>query len=168
MKKDYENYAVYGLLTLVTLTLVFSVYSNLKTGSLEEGGNSLERNNPSLERNNQDTNSKKPFESIDSGSTDSGDVSIELMPYEIKNGLLKIKISVNTHSVNLNQFDLKQITSLEYEGKTAKPISAPSLGSHHNNGELIFDIENEKELDLFTIKIGGIPMVMDRIFTWKN
>jgi len=156
MKKNYENYIIYGLLGLVILVLIFAVYGFLKTTGAPDKSNSI---------NNEGEDTSKTFESINSGSTDSGDVSIELTPYEMNKKQLKVRIAANTHSVDLSGFDLKQITFLEYNGQTIKPISAPSLQGHHSNGELIFNIE--KELSSFTIKIKGIPKVEERVFTWQ-
>ena len=151
MKKNYESYIIYGLLVLVIFVLIFAVYGFSKTTGATV--------------KNVGENTEETFESIGSVNTEPGSASVELTPYDMRNNQLKVKIAVNTHSVDLSQFDLKQIISLEYEGKTIKPISAPSLRGHHSNGELIFNIE--KELNLFTIKIKGIPKVEDRIFTWQ-
>src|SRR3989344_167273 len=93
-----------------------------------------------------DSNSKS------SGSTDEGDAQIELTP-SYNNGQLEVEIAINTHSVDLSQFDLKEITTLEYNGKVAKPVSAPALGGHHVNGKLVFKVDEDP--DDFTIKIVG-------------
>lgn len=156
MKEGYEDYIIYGLLVLIIFILIFSVYSFSKTTGIPEKSKSI---------NKEGGDTSKNFESINSGSTDPDDVSVELTPYEMNNEQLRVKIVVNTHSVDLTQFDLKQITLLEYDGQTIKPTSAPSLQGHHSNGELIFNIK--KKLNLFTIKIKGIPKVEDRVFTWK-
>ena len=73
--------------------------------------------------------------------------------------------SVNTHSVDLSQYDLLQITTLEYNGNVIKPRSAPSLSGHHNSGTLVFD--TGKELKTFKIIIKDIPDIKERIFEWN-
>lgn len=98
------------------------------------------------------------------GSTGSGDVLIELTPHEVVDGLLEVDIAVNTHSVTLEGFDLMQITTLEFNGKTLKPIDAPTLRGHHNSGTLSFEVG--EDIDRFTIKIEGIPNVEERTFEW--
>jgi len=75
-------------------------------------------------------------------------------------------MSVNTHSVDLSQFDLKEIITLEYNGKIEKPISAFSLQGHHSNGKLLFNVK--EELTLFSVIIDGIPKVNKRVFTWEK
>ena len=60
------------------------------------------------------------FPTVTTGTTETGDVAIELVPKGIQNGKLIVDLSVNTHSVDLTQFDLAAITTLTYDGKTAK------------------------------------------------
>ncbi len=153
MSEKNRNYILYGLLILVVIILVFAF-----TG--------FSPNIPSrtTSTNNQGAD-ESGFSSIDSGSTGPGDVSVELTPHDVTNGRLVVDVAVNTHSVDLSPFDLKQITTLEYNGKSIKPITAPSLGGHHNSGELIFEVE--EEINSFKIKIKGIPKVEERVFNWQ-
>ena len=98
-----------------------------------------------------------------SGTTSEGDVAIELAPIEIKDNQLYISISANTHSVDLSQFNLKDIINLEYNNYNLKPISVPELSGHHSSGELIFNVS---DIDKFTIKINSIPKIEQRVFRW--
>lgn len=100
------------------------------------------------------------------GTTESGDVAIELKPARFETGKLMIGVTINTHSVDLDQFDLTQITTLEIDGKKIKPSSAPILQGHHNSGEMVFDVGNE--LNGFSIQIEGIPKVEKRFFEWSD
>ena len=106
------------------------------------------------------------FKTVSTGSADSGDVLMDLTPKGMENGKFAVDISVNTHSVDLSQFDLMQITTLDYEGKAIKPASAPKLSGHHSSGELIFDTGSE--IKNFKITIKGIPAVEERVFEWKQ
>ena len=105
------------------------------------------------------------FKTISSGTTQTGDVLVELSPHAFDNGKLNVDFSANTHSVDLGQFDLMQITTLEYDGNVLKPISAPSLSGHHNSGTLVFG--TGKELKRFKIIINDIPDVKERVFEWN-
>ena len=105
------------------------------------------------------------FETISTGSTQSEDVLIELTPHGVENDKLNVDFSANTHSVDLSQFDLMQITTLEYNGNVLKPTSTPSLSGHHDSGTLIFD--TGKELKSFKIVIKDIPDIKERIFEWN-
>lgn len=105
--------------------------------------------------------------SITTGSTESGDVEITLTPEPIRDGQFIIKVSANTHSVDLSSFDLTEITTLEYEGRTVAPVSAPTLSGHHASGEIIFAVAEEiTEYTNYTIRINGIPKEEQRIYSW--
>ena len=108
----------------------------------------------------------KPFETMATGSTETGDVLIELTPYSIKNGKLEVDISANTHSVDLSQFDLKEITTLEINEEILKPISATTLAGHHSSGRLVFNLE--RRIDSYVIVIEGVPMQQNRRFVWDK
>ena len=165
MKETHENYIMYSLLALVIFVLVFALSGSIFQKSSQE----IKSQNPIAKDNNvnnADANSGA-FKSIDSGSTNTGDVSVELTPYSLGGGQLKVKIAVNTHSVDISQIDLKQATLLEYNGKVVKPLSAPVLQGHHSNGELVFEVSEAEKLNSFVIKIKGIPQVQERAFTWQ-
>lgn len=115
--------------------------------------------------NNLTTNEITNYEPKSTGSTESGDVLMELTPLNIKENKLNVKIDVNTHTVELSQFDLKQLTTLEYNGKLINPIEAPNLKGHHSSGVLVFDVDNK--IEEFTIRIKEIPITGDRIFEWN-
>lgn len=94
-----------------------------------------------------------------------GTVFLDLTPKKFKDGKLFVKIGVNTHSVNnLNEYDLKKITTLEVDGKTYHPTSAPSLGGHHSRGELVFELSAMPKK--MTIKIENLNNVALREFKW--
>jgi len=169
MEERHENYILYGLLALVIVGMFFALAGLLKNGSA--GAATVDSTQSTTQSSTQSSTqgvNQQPesgFKSIDSGSTNPGDVSIELTPLEVSDSELRVKIAVNTHSVDLSGFDLKQITTLEYGRDSVNPSSAPNLGGHHSTGELIFKI-NKKLEGGFTIKIKGIPKVEERVFGW--
>ncbi len=107
---------------------------------------------------------EESYSPIITGTTGQGDVAIELTPKQFNGKKLEVAISANTHSVNLDVFDLKQLTTLEYDGKAIRPETAPQLGGHHSSGVLVFGVN--EPVDRFTIKIKGIPAVDERVFKW--
>ncbi len=143
MKKQHSSYLVYVLLAIVILTIIISIGWII----LPEPAAKVQE-----------------FQTISSGSTDDGSVAIDLTPIGYKNRMLEVSIAANTHSIDLSQFDLKEITVLEYEGNIRKPVSAPVLSGHHSSGVLEFDVG--KEISKFTIRINGIPSVKERAFEW--
>jgi hypothetical protein len=104
------------------------------------------------------------FSTKSTGSTGAGDVLIELTPQKIIDKKMLVKISVNTHSVDLSRFDLLALTSLEFDGKKTSPLSAPRLSGHHSSGTLEFPVEGEGKK--FRITILGIDSVEERVFEW--
>ena len=104
------------------------------------------------------------FESRYTGTVDSGDVSLEIQPIEVGKAQAVFMVYANTHSVDLSQFDLKQIATLEYGWKSVRPSFAPQLASHHSNGRLIFPVD--RKINEFRIIITGIPLTNERVFQW--
>src|SRR3989344_6768574 len=87
------------------------------------------------------------FETKSTGSTGNEDVQIDLTPYESGNQLT-LKLTANTHSVDLSQFNLKEMVTLEAEGETYKPSSSPSLSGHHASGNLMFSTKVPKNFKI--------------------
>jgi hypothetical protein len=159
--KMKQEYIMYGLLVVLAGVIIFNV------ATMFSGDNSkLSTQTLSVNAASNPAVSGAGFRSINSGTTDEGEVSIALTPSKVKDGLLKVSLAANTHSVDLTPFDLKELTTLEFEGKKIKPTSAPKLSGHHASGELVFEVE--KELSSFTIKMKGIPKVEERVFNWGD
>ncbi|NQV09013.1 hypothetical protein HQ529_04135 [Candidatus Woesearchaeota archaeon] len=161
MKKEnnIENILLIGVLILLLGGLVFSITGfSVKEPTDKKETIKLQENSKPIETNK--------YNKIVTGSTENGEVSIELMPHEVENNKLVVDIWVNTHSVDLSMFDLKEITTLEYNGKSVSPVSALGLGGHHVSGTLVFDVDDK--IESFTIKIKGIPKVEERVFEWSE
>lgn len=160
---ENENMVLSGLLVLVVVVLIYSM-SGLYTSSSVIESNAHQ--NPEKILSAQVIEEKNSgLKTISSGSTGPGEVSIDLTPVSVNNSHLEVKLAANTHSVDLSQFDLKEITTLKYGGESLKPTSAPALSGHHSGGTLVFDIKGD--LSDFTIKIKGIPKVEERTFEWR-
>lgn len=108
---------------------------------------------------------QQPFKTIATGTTDQGDVLIELTPRWVTDTRIDVAFTANTHSVDLAQFDLLPITSLEVNGKTIEPLSAPNLRGHHASGTLVFDVP--EKTSTFTITILTIPKEQERVYAWE-
>lgn len=93
-----------------------------------------------------------------------GTVNIELIPEGFKDGKFYVDMKVNTHSVALDQFNLKEIITLEIEGKKLPPSETPQLSGHHSGGILVFETGTEPKS--FKIEIKSIPDVELRTFEW--
>ncbi|MBL7055989.1 DUF1573 domain-containing protein [Candidatus Woesearchaeota archaeon] len=149
---DYEKFLMFGLIVLIVAIVIYGATSIFGSGIV---GASVKSNEEAY----------TGFQTVSSGSTEQGDVSIDLTPHSLDNGKLSVDISVNTHSVDLSQFDLKRIVSLQAGGILVNPIEAPILEGHHSSGTLVFD--TAEEIKEFKITITGIPAVEERTFEWK-
>lgn len=97
--------------------------------------------------------------------SDTGVVSVELTPTKLEGGNLVVDMRVTTHTVyDLDKYDLTKITTLEHDGTSVVPTSAPKLEGHHSAGELVFPMT--KLPDAFTIKIDGLNKPGVRVFSW--
>lgn len=153
-----QKHIMYGLIVVLAILIVVNVASIFN----QNGTNAQQVS--SIENKIIEPESSK-LRTINTGTTEQGEVSISLTPKEMKEGILTISIAANTHSVDLSVFDLKELTVLEFEGKQIKPSSAPKLSGHHASGELIFNVG--KELKNFVVKLKGIPKIEERIFEWN-
>ncbi len=105
------------------------------------------------------------FDSKSTGSTGYGDALIELTPRLRDKNSLVVNFRINTHSVSLRRYDLKEITTLEYGGKVIKPVKASRIGGHHSSGTIQFDTGGV--VSSFTIRIKGLPKIEERVYEWN-
>ena len=146
MKSDYIVYIALGAAVLI---LGFTVWN------MPSGGNNA----------NADNFAGSSFQMKTAGTTSAGDVQIDLTPKGIVAGKFTVGFAANTHSVSMENFDLRKITTLEYNGKSYSPTAAPQLSGHHNSGSLVFDLSETPKK--FKITISGIPNTEERVFEWK-
>lgn len=138
------DYLIYGVLAVVVIGLAYAVWDMVEMPAKKES---------------------KVLGTVSTGDTETGNVQVDLTPVGIVNGRLAINAAANTHSVSLDGYDLAEITTLVYNGKSYKPVSAAKLDSHHGSGNIIFDI-NEVPKN-FKIVIKGIPKIEERVFEWR-
>jgi len=111
-------------------------------------------------------NSENAIVSKSTGTTQMDDVLIEITPISLIDEKFEFYIAANTHSVDLSQFNLMEIVTLNIDGKSLKPISAPQLTGHHAFGTIIFEVESNP--NSYSIIIEGIPDIQTRDFTWNE
>lgn len=102
---------------------------------------------------------------ISTGSTGSGDMSMEITPVRYSNGRLEVKYSSSTHSVSLDKYDLMELSTLEVDGKVYRPVKTDRMSGHHASGRIIFEVPEKP--DGFRIVIRDIPRVNERLFDWN-
>ncbi len=145
--------AVYVILTAIIGVAAYTVYD-------------LSNNNKTTILEDKESLPEGALSTMSTGSTGYGDVAIDLTPIKIDNKNLVLSIAINTHSVELSRFDLKQITTLQYDGKAAYPADAPKIEGHHSSGNIMFNIGGS--LKDFTVTIKGVPKVEERVYKWTR
>ena len=100
------------------------------------------------------------------GTTNPGEMQVDLKSNGFSDGKLTFDIWANTHSVNIAGTDFKDITTLELNGKKLKPVSAPTISGHHTTGKLVFDVAGEPE-GPYKVIITGIPKTENREYEWE-
>ena len=101
-----------------------------------------------------------------------GSVTIDVEWIKAEDGLLIFDVAMNTHSVDLDQYDLGELavlrddTSNEYH-----PVSWDSApGGHHRSGTLIFSIPDsvsQGKAKYVEIVIRDIAGIDERVLKWE-
>jgi FlaG/FlaF family flagellin (archaellin) len=157
---DFVSLVLYAILAVALVVLIMTLFSSFEGNAIVKSAaeNRVAQKVIPLQADDG-------FKRITTGTTSDGEVEISLKPHKVEKGKLEVDFASNTHSVEMNEFDLLKITTLEYDRKTIKPLSAPKLSGHHVSGKLVFDVD--KEIKGFTINIKGIPKIEERVFEWR-
>lgn len=103
--------------------------------------------------------------SSSSGSISEGDVTVDVQLLSKEKGQILFSIALNTHSVDLSQFDLQELITLEYGSNILKPVSVPKLSGHHASGTVRFEATGQAPN--FIVRVQGIPQEMEREFRFS-
>lgn len=96
-------------------------------------------------------------------SSDIGDVIVEVTPLSAS----EFKVSLETHSVELDNDMVRDISLIDSSGQTHRPISwdGSPPGGHHRQGIIKFgQSPTSGSISLEVRNIGGIP---ERRFSWN-
>ena len=158
-KKLHKSLLSAGILVLVMGAILVT---GCTSGSVPQGNDvpeistSLESNSPtnSLVQNNN-----------------GGAVTVDVKWLGEQRDNLLLEVSMNTHSVNLDTYDLRELAQLRDDnGKEYLPASWDSQsGGHHRRGILTFQIPDSpgagpKYLELIIRDVAGIK---ERVFRWE-
>ena len=101
-------------------------------------------------------------------SSSGGSVTIEAKSLGHQSDSLVFEVTMDTHSVNLDEYDLKQLATLKDDkGSEYRPVdwsSAP--GSHHRSGKLVF-AHADKSTKTFELVIRNVAGVSERVLRWR-
>lgn len=105
-------------------------------------------------------------------SNEEGLVTIEVKWLGLNNGQLAFAVVMDTHSVDLDSYDLGKLAILRDDGgKEYRPTSWESAaGGHHRQGTLVFsppDSLTQNNAEYFELIIPDIAKVEERVFRWE-
>ena len=115
--------------------------------------------------------SKMPSSGLVQSSSE-GSVDIDAKWLGERSNSLAFQIDMNTHSVELDQYDLSKLSILRDDaGKDYRPITWDSApGGHHRGGTLVFPLpdslrqQNAKYIELVIRDVAGVK---ERILRWR-
>ena len=100
-----------------------------------------------------------------------GEVTIDVEYLGDKDNLLSFDITMDTHSVDLDQYDLAQLSELtDDKGNNYPPVSWDSAsGGHHRTGILTFSQPGTQgEPGTLILIIRNVAGIQERMFKWEN
>ena len=105
-------------------------------------------------------------------SYDGGNVIVDVEWIKAEGGLLVFNVTMNTHSVNLDGYDLGELSVLrDDKGNEYQPVSwNPAGGGHHTQGTLTFPIPDsvkQGQAGYFEIVIRDIAGIEARVLKWE-
>ena len=105
-------------------------------------------------------------------SNNEGAVTIDLNWQSEKITRLEFSVTMDTHSVNLDQYDLGKLAVLrDGAGTESLPLTWDSAaGGHHRTGTLAFplpDSVSQSKAQYFEIVIRDVDSIKERVFKWE-
>ena len=103
-------------------------------------------------------------------SNSAGAVTLDVKWMGPSGGSLVFNVEMDTHSVELDQYDLGKLAILRDDGgKEYRPISWDSApGGHHRGGTLAFPLpESLNQAKYLELLIRDVAGVKERVFKWE-
>jgi hypothetical protein len=96
-----------------------------------------------------------------------------LVPEKSSNSHLVFEVMMNTHSVNLSQYDFTKLAAISFGTKknitgTFKWDSSNDESSHHVMGFLVWNGVFENNYKAINLDLKGIDDISSRMFTWEK
>jgi hypothetical protein len=98
-------------------------------------------------------------------------VKATLIPEKSNKNKLDFEIVMNTHSVDLLQYDISNISEVSFGTEPATQDfkwDASSSDSHHMMGYLIWNGDVKEGNDNISLNIKGIDDIPSRVFNWQK
>lgn len=118
---------------------------------------------------NRNANNETP-KRLEAQTNNQGNVEVKVEPLDVTKSSQnwKFKITLDTHSVELDYDLTKKVTLVDEQGKELKPITweGAGPGGHHREGTLKFRAVTPRPR-LIELKIIGVGGVKERSFKWQ-
>lgn len=155
-----KNRTKYLVVTVIMLSLLTALVITGCSSSGKTSSQSAPQTGPT-----------KPLGSL-SGQTQSssgGSVTLEAKLLGHQGDSLVFEIAMNTHSVNLDGYDLRQLALLRDDKDVEyRPVEwSAASGGHHRSGKLVFTHPDQsvKTLELVIRNVAGVK---ERILRWSG
>ncbi len=117
------------------------------------------------------SSSHKPINGLVQSNAE-GSVTIDVEWVKAEDGSLIFNVSMNTHSVDLDQYDLGKLAVLQDDaGNEYHPVSWNSApGGHHRRGTLAFpspDSLSQGKVKYIEIVIQDVAGIEERVLKWE-
>lgn len=99
-----------------------------------------------------------------------GEVTIDVRYLGFKENSISFEIVMDTHSIDLDQYDLGQLSLLkDNKGNEYRPVSWDSkAGGHHRSGNLTFSLTVlADKINKIELTIQNIAGIKERVFEWQ-
>ncbi len=166
MSKRKEHSRIFRkLVVVIPFLVVVALIAGCSTGFVSEGKDEVSIASSPV------TSSQGPTNGLVQSST-GGSVTIDVEWMGEENGSLVFDVSMNTHSVDLDQYDLRELAVLrDNEGNEYNPTSWDSApGGHHRKGTLTFPIPDslsQGKTKYVGIVIRDVAGIEERVLKWE-
>lgn len=158
MKKISKEWLVLIIIAIIVIVIGVSEWN--KTKVVNQNGDQDTSGVTRQRAGSPDGEGIQRLEKEEAGVT----VIVEPLPEKTKSDSMVFQIALDTHSVNLNEFDFQKDVRLLKDGKIYPPTSAVAGGAdHHRNAEVSF----KKEAPPFVIVIFDLAGVKERKFEFN-
>ncbi len=162
-RKEYVR--MFSTLGVIVVLMLAVLIAGCSRGFVSQGKEDVPTAPPSVPSSHSPTNGL-----VQSSSGEAVTIDIEWEGKE--NGSLVFHVAMNTHSVDLDQYDLGELAILrDNEGKEYHPVSWDSApGGHHRQGVLTFplpDSLSQGEAKYIEIVIRDVDGIKERLLKWE-
>ncbi|WP_404328128.1 hypothetical protein [Mesobacillus maritimus] len=167
-------YLILSLIIVVVAVIALGSYFVNKTDSSEKVGTEKSvTEEVKVSSDEQDGSDVERTQNLLTKTDSQGAVIVQvtLLPEESNRNQLIFEIAMNTHSVDLSQYDLARLAEISFGEKGQNPNFKWEIlnnDSHHIMGTLTWQEELEEIPENLTLILKDIDQITSRIFSWDE